>query len=185
MYAYNFCCEFCVLYETSHALKYDIVFLPILSHVLCARYGNETVAAEFGGKWELRPKFIERNFLSLVRRLLAPKRKTNFSVHLYWLFATSYFYSTTFNRTVGHVRTLPTRKCCVPTKHYPCSADVFRSTQMSGRFFQYDSYSRCISHSALNQGLEAASSIYRWRLCESNFISHILWITLRKQLLQN
>ena len=77
VYAYDFCSEFCVPYETSHAS--NNVFLPVLSHVLyymqsCARYGNETVAAEFGGKWELRPKVAEKNFLSLVRRLSETKR---------------------------------------------------------------------------------------------------------------
>ena len=123
---------------------------------------NETVAAQFGGKWELRPKFVERNVLLLVRRLLETKRgKTILLYIFYWLLATSYFYSTIFNGIFGQVRTLPTRKCCVPAKYYPHSADVLRSTQTSGRFFQYDSYSRCISHSALNQGLEAASSVYR------------------------
>ena len=72
VYIYNSCCEFCVPFKISHASKH--VFLPILSHVQRARYGNETVAGEIGGIWELRRKFIKRNFFSLVRRLLETKR---------------------------------------------------------------------------------------------------------------
>ena len=160
------------------------MFFPILSHVLRARYRRI-----------IFPLFVSKGLLQVTRitfdefwtQLLylcrqTPRRRFH-SRNFYWLLATSYFYSTTFNRTFGQVRTLPTRKCCVPAKHYPRSADVLRSTQTSGRFFQYDSY-RCISRSALNQGLEAASSVYRWRLCECNFISHILWKTLLKQHLQ-
>ena len=113
-------------YRTKHLTLQSMCFADFVACPTCkVREGNRR------GVWRqmgAASKIHRKEFLVTCQKTFGDeKRKTNSSVHFYWLLATSYFYSTTFNRTFGQVsykdithkevlrssQTLPTQRRCV------------------------------------------------------------------------